>query len=138
MKYWTGKLVEPVLVLIHFLSNLTLRRHLIWNFVRRDLKARYVGSLVGFFWAVVHPLVLLVSYTFVFAIIFRVKLPGPLPDNFPLFLFCGILPWLFFQDTLQRSCTSVVDNGNLLRNSIFPSEILPVVIVISNLVTHLV
>jgi ABC-type polysaccharide/polyol phosphate export permease len=122
----------------NFAGNLMLRRHLVWNFVVRDLKGRYVGSLMGFFWSIVHPLVLLVSYTFVFSVIFQVKLPDPLPQNFPLFLFCGILPWLFFQDTLQRSCTSVVDNANLLRKTVFPSEILPVVLVLSNLVTHLI
>jgi ABC-type polysaccharide/polyol phosphate export permease len=93
---------------------------------------------MGFFWSIVHPLVLLISYTFVFTIIFKAKLPDPLPDNFAIFLFCGILPWLYFQDTLLRSCTSVVDHSNLLKKAVFPSEILPVTIVFSNLITHLV
>lgn len=129
--------VAPI-VAFNFLRNLALRRHLIWNFAARDLKGRYVGSLIGFFWAVVHPLVLLISYTFVFAVVFRVKVPEPAPDNFPLYLFCGILPWLYFQDTLVRSATSVVDNANLIRKTVFPSEILPVTLVLSNLATHLV
>jgi len=130
--------LDVLVVFSTFLSNLVLRRHLIRNFVMRDLKSRYVGSLMGLFWSVVHPLVLLVSYTFVFTIVFQAKLPGPLPDNFAVFLFCGILPWLYFQDTLLRSCTSVVDHSNLIKKAIFPSEILPVAIVLSNLVTHLV
>lgn len=132
------RLSAPPAIMASFVRNLALRRHLIWNFVVRDLKVRYVGSLMGFFWAVIHPLVLLVSYTFVFAVVFKVKVPEPVPANFPIYLFCGILPWLYFQDTLLRSSTAVVDNSNLIRKTIFPSEILPVTVVLSNLVTHLV
>ena len=69
----------PLVIASTFFGNLALRRHLIWNFVVRDLKARYVGSLMGFFWAVVHPLVLLVSYTFVFSVVFKVRVPEPAP-----------------------------------------------------------
>ncbi|MFQ5738349.1 MAG: ABC transporter permease [Acidobacteriota bacterium] len=125
-------------VTLNFLRKLFRQRNLIWNFVIRDLRSRYVGSLIGFLWSVVHPLVLLVSYTFVFSIIFKVKTPARMPDNFAIFLFCGILPWLYFQDTLLRSSTSVIDHGNLIRKTVFPSEILPVALVLSNLVTHLV
>ncbi|HLV01515.1 MAG TPA: ABC transporter permease, partial [Acidobacteriota bacterium] len=122
----------------NFLRQLILRRHLVWNFAVRDLKSRYVGSLMGFFWAVVHPLVLLVSYTFVFSLVFRVRDFSPVTDNFAVFLFCGILPWLYFQDTVTRCCTAIIDNSNLIRKTVFPSEILPLAFSISNLVTHLV
>jgi lipopolysaccharide transport system permease protein len=119
---------------------MVLQRHLIWNFVIRDLKSRYVGSFMGFFWSVVHPLVLLISYTFVFSIIFQVQI-RPLPggnSNFALFAFCGMLPWLYFQDTVVRSCSAVVDHAHLIRKTLFPSEILPVSLALSNLVTHLI
>lgn len=125
-------------ILFNFLRKLILQRHLIWNFVRRDLKSRYVGSFMGFFWAVIHPLVLLLSYSFVFTVVLQIRLPQVGTEHFPLFLFCGILPWLYFQDTVLRSCSSVVDHGNLVRKTLFPSEILPVTIALSNLVTHLV
>lgn len=134
-KRWT---VDPIVILSNFLIRLRRRRHLIWNFVRRDLRNRYIGSMMGFFWSVIHPIVLLAAYTFVFSVIFQVRLRGPIPDNFPIFLFCGILPWLYFQDTVQRSATCVVDNSNLIRKTLFPSEILPVTLALSNLVTHLV
>ncbi len=132
-----SKVRSAPVIIVTFVRNLALRRHLIWNFVVRDLRVRYVGSLMGFFWAVIHPLVLLVSYTFVFAVVFKVKVPEPVPANFPIYLFCGILPWLYFQDTLLRASTAVVDHSNLIRKTIFPSEILPVTVVLSNLVTHL-
>lgn len=127
-----------VTISYNFLRKIVLQRHLIWNFIIRDLKSRYIGSFMGFFWSVIHPLVLLLSYTFVFSIVFEIKPKLGQIDNFAVFLFCGILPWLYFQDTLIRSCNSVVDHSHLIRKTLFASEILPVTLVLSNLVTHLV
>ncbi len=125
------------IILFHFLKKIYIQRGLIRSFVMRDLRARYVGSFMGFFWSVIHPIVLLVSYTFVFSVIFGVR---PLPDSgtasFPLFLFCSILPWLFFQDTLQRSSTVVIDNANLVKKTLFPTEILPLTVLLAGLVNH--
>ncbi len=129
---------DSIAITSNFFSKLLLQRHLIWNFVRRDLKNRYVGSMMGFFWSVIHPLVLLLCYSFVFSVIFEVRLQGPVPDNFPIFLFCGILPWLYFQETVQRSATCIIENSNLIRRTLFPSEILPITVTLSNLATHLV
>ncbi|MGH9339355.1 MAG: ABC transporter permease [Acidobacteriota bacterium] len=128
---------KPAVVLTSFARKILLQRHLIFNFVVRDLKSRYVGSLMGIFWSLIHPLVLLASYTFVFSVVFDMTRFAA-TDHFALFLFCGILPWLYFQDTVIRSCTSVVDQNHLIRKTLFPSEILPVTIVLSNLVTHLI
>lgn len=128
----------PLQISANFLSKLVRQRHLVWNFARRDLKSRYVGSLIGFFWSVIHPLVLLACYTFVFSIIFDIRPRSQTTDNFAVFLFCGILPWLFFQDSVLRSCACVVENGNLIRKTVFPSEILPLSLVLSNLVYHCV
>jgi len=134
---WFKKLAI-VQIILNFAEQTRVRKHLILNLVGRDLKNRYVGSLMGFFWSVIHPVVLLVCYTFIFSIVFKVKPFIQATDNFAVFLFCGILPWLFFQETVTRSCTSIIDNANLIRKSIFPSEILPLTLLISSLVTHLV
>ena len=131
LKNWAA-----VKIFRNFVVQLVRRRRLIWNFAIRDLRSRYVGSLMGFFWAVVHPIVLLVCYTFVFSIVFEIRPQTLATDNFAIFLFCGILPWLFFQDTVLRCCNSVVENGNLIRKTVFPSEILPISLCLSNLVTH--
>jgi lipopolysaccharide transport system permease protein len=129
----------PWIILSNFIHKIWLQHDLIRNFVVRDLKARYIGSFMGFFWSVIHPLVLLSSYAFVFMVIFGVGAP---PDsgtnNFPLFLFCGILPWLFFQDTLQRSSTVIIDNANLITKTVFPTEILPLTVLLAGLVNHLI
>jgi lipopolysaccharide transport system permease protein len=132
-------IMAPWAILTNFLGKLYIQRSLILNFVVRDLKARYIGSFMGLFWSVIHPIVLLVSYTFVFSVILGVR---PLEDagttSFPLFLFCSILPWLFFQDTLQRSSTIIIDNTNLVTKTLFPSEILPLVVLLSSFVNHLI
>lgn len=131
--------LAPWIILANFLRKIYVQRSLIRSFVVRDLKARYIGSFMGFFWSVIHPIVLLVSYTFVFSVIFGVR---PLPDtgttSFPLFLFCSILPWLFFQDTLQRSSTILIDNSNLVTKTLFPTEILPLTVALAGLVNHLI
>ncbi len=134
-----SRILAPWIILSSFLRKIYVQRGLIRSFVVRDLRARYIGSFMGFFWSVIHPIVLLVSYTFVFAIIFKQR---PMPDSgttsFPLFLFCSILPWLFFQDTLQRSSTIVIDNANLVTKTLFPSEILPLTVMLAGLVNHLI
>lgn len=132
------KNLAVIQIILNFAEKTRVRKHLIFNLVGRDLRNRYVGSLMGFFWSVIHPVVLLICYTFVFSMVFKVKPFIEATDNFAVFLFCGILPWLFFQETVTRSCTSIIDNANLLKKSIFPSEILPLTLLISSLVTHLV
>src|SRR5512136_534003 len=131
--------LAPWIILWSFLRKIYVQRSLIRSFVVRDLKARYVGSFMGFFWSVIHPIVLLVSYTFVFSVVFGVRpLPNTGTTSFPLFLFCSILPWLFFQDTLQRSSTILIDNTNLVTKTLFPTEILPLSVMLAALVNHVI
>src|SRR5579871_2242795 len=76
----------------HFVRNLVERRALVAQLVRRDFEQRYVGSAAGWLWGVIHPLVLLLSWTFVFQICLKITLPpGEVTQNYTLFLFCGIL-----------------------------------------------
>jgi lipopolysaccharide transport system permease protein len=132
-------LTAPWLIFSNFLQKIFIQRTLIRNFVVRDFKARYIGSFIGLFWSVIHPIVLLVCYTFVFSIIFKAKPPKDLEQiSFALFLFCSFLPWLFFQDALQRSSTIIIDNTNLVTKTIFPSEILPLTVLLSGFINHLI
>ena len=121
----------------HFVRNLVERRTLLWELVRRDFELRYKGSVAGWLWGVIHPLVLLASYTFVFSICLRQKPgPGEVTQNFPLFLFAGMLPWLLFSETVQRSATSMLDQANLITKTVFPAEVVPIAIFLSSLVSH--
>lgn len=132
------RVTETYQIAASFARNLGRRRGLLFNLVARDFKQRYVGSSMGWVWAVVHPLVLLISYTFVFAVIFKVRLgPEAGTSSYPIFLFAGMLPWLLFQETVQRSANSMVDYANLITKSVFPAELIPISIFLSNVLNHL-
>ena len=107
-------------------------RGLIETLVVRELKARYRGSVLGFFWSFVNPLLLLLVYSFVFSVV----LPGFRGDLEPyaLFLFCGLLPWTWFSSALLESSNALIMNGNLINKVQFPAEVLPIVAVLSNMV----
>jgi lipopolysaccharide transport system permease protein len=123
----------------YFFGNLAHNRNLLKNLVIRDLRHRYVGSVGGFIWSFIHPVVLLVCYTFIFQIILKLRLdPRVGTDSFPIYLFCGILPWLMFQDTLIRSCGVITENANLVTKTVIPAEILPIAVTLSNLIHHLI
>ena len=123
------------------LSNLRqLFRHraLIQILVARDLKARYRGSVLGFFWSFVNPLLLLLVYSLVFNFIMpRGELMGDDVDPYAVFLFCGLLPWTWFASSLSDGASVLILNGNLIKKVMFPAEILPVVSVLSNMVHFL-
>ena len=107
-------------------------RGLIQILVARDLKARYRGSVLGFFWSFLNPLLLLLVYSFVFTtVIDRGDIAGLEP--YAVFLFCGLLPWIWFSASLNESANTLIVNGNLIKKVVFPVEILPVVAVLSNL-----
>lgn len=122
-----------------FLRRLAANKNLLKNLILRDLKHRYVGSIGGFLWSVIHPIVLLVSYTFVFGVILRQQTePDFGTDSFAIFLLCGLLPWILFSDTIIRNCSAISDNAPLITKTVIPAEILPVAITISNLIHHLI
>jgi ABC-type polysaccharide/polyol phosphate export permease len=121
------------------LMKLRANRNLLKNLILRDIKHRYVGSVAGFLWSVIHPIVLLVSYTFIFGAVFRQPM-GPEfgTDSFAIFVLCGLLPWLLFSDTVVRNCSVISDNALLITKTVIPAEILPIAITISNLIHHLI
>ena len=111
-------------------------RGLIQSLVARELKARYRGSVLGFFWSFVNPLLLLLVYTFVFAYVMTPAQSAEIPQ-FALFLFCGLLPWTWFQTSLVESSNVLIAGGNLIKKVMFPAEVLPIVTVLANLVHFL-
>lgn len=103
------------------------RFELIASLARRELVARYKGSVLGIVWAIVTPVMTISIFTFIFAGIFRARFGAAgTPWDYALYLFCGLLPWTMFQDTLQLSSTTIVNHANLVKRVIFPLETLPV------------
>jgi lipopolysaccharide transport system permease protein len=122
----------------HFTRNLIERRTLLFQLVRRDFEQRFVGSAAGWLWGLIHPLVLLASWVYVFQICMGVTLPpNEVTQSYSLYLFCGFLPWLLFQETVVRSASSLLENSNLITKTVFPSEIVTVSIFLSSLISHL-
>jgi ABC-type polysaccharide/polyol phosphate export permease len=107
-------------------------RGLIQSLVARELKARYRGSVLGFFWSFVNPLLLLSIYTFVFAYILPNR--DATIDPYSVFMFCGILPWTWFSSSLLEASGSLITGGNLIKKVLFPAEVLPIVSVLANMV----
>src|SRR5476651_1197612 len=114
------------------LANLFRYRGLVQSLVARELKARYRGSVLGFFWSFVNPVMLLLVYSFVFSTIIPNRTEGIQP--YALFMFCGILPWTWFAASLSESTNSLISGGNLIKKVLFPAEVLPFVSVLTNMV----
>jgi ABC-type polysaccharide/polyol phosphate export permease len=114
------------------LANLIRYRGLIQSLVARELKARYRGSVLGFIWSFINPLLLLLIYSFVFTTIMPNETPGVQP--YAVFMFCGILPWNWFQTSLSDAAGSLIAGGNLIKKVLFPAEVLPLVSVLANMV----
>jgi lipopolysaccharide transport system permease protein len=121
--------------LIQTIKSLAQNRSLLRDFVVRDLKARYVGSSMGFFWSVVYPIMNLFVYLFVFQIVLKMTWSADKSSQeVVLLMLVGIVAWTAFAETLSRATNTLVDNANLIQKVVFPSEILPVYITISALV----
>ena len=114
------------------LATLFRYRGLIQSLVARELKARYRGSVLGFFWSFINPLMLLLVYSFVFEHIMEARGNG-IP-RYELFLFCGLLPWTWFSASLLESSSVLISGGNLIKKVLFPAEVLPIVTVLANMV----
>lgn len=111
------------------MNDLYRHRQLIFALTARDLKARYRGSILGFFWSLANPLLLLAVYTLVFTRFFPNTIRA-----YPIFLFAGILPWTFFSAAILEATGSISANAGLIKKVMFPAESLPIVVVLSHLV----
>lgn len=114
------------------LKELFQYREMIFSLIRKDLKGRYKGSILGFFWTFLNPLLQLVVYTVVFSTIFKNDI-----DKFYIFLFVALTPWLFFNTSLVGGATSVTSQENLIKKIYFPRMVLPIAYVTSAFVNML-
>ncbi|HET9492537.1 MAG TPA: ABC transporter permease [Methylomirabilota bacterium] len=103
-------------------------RVLVEVLIRRELKARYRGTVLGFLWSFVNPLILMALYVLVFSVYLRVDMP-----NYPAFLLSGIFPWLWFSSSVNEATLAITSNGGLIRKVYLPSEVFPLVPLGSNM-----
>lgn len=119
-----------------FIRLLFDRRQLIWEMARRDLLQKYVGSRVGLLWTVIHPLALIFIFWFVFGFGLKAQPVADVP--FSVWLTAGLAAWFSFSEIVAESTGVIVSNPHLIKKINFPSQILPVVKIVSSMVNHLV
>ncbi len=119
-----------------------LRKHkeLLRELVRRELNEQFAGGLLGSIWVIFHPLFLMAVYLFVFSFVFRNKIGGTfeLPLNYTTYFLSGLIPWLNLQQVLSRTCASITSNSGLVKQVIFPIELLPIKTTIATLPSQLI
>ncbi len=108
-------------------------RALLWALVTRHLAIRYRGSFLGFFWSLLNPLLLMAVYSLVFK--YYVRIQGV--EHYSVFMFTGLLPWLWLTSSLTEATSSIVGSGHLITKSMFPAQILPLVPVVTNCINLL-
>lgn len=128
---------------------LEIIRHwrLLWELVKRDLRTRYVGSVMGLFWSVINPLIMLIIYIFIFSLIFQfgkgtgaasgagpaAAVRDPIP-NFPIYLCCGLLPWNALLEALLGATAIVAGSGGLIKKAVFPKAVLPMQAIVASFI----
>ena len=107
-------------------------RELIQVLIARDVKGRYRGTFLGFLWSLLNPLIFMIIYVIVFSIYLRIEM-----EDYPVFLLSGILPWLWFSNSIMESTTSILGNGSLIKKVWLPLEIFPLVPIGSHMIHYL-
>lgn len=114
-------------------------RELFWHLTLRELRSKYKRSFLGWAWSTVTPLATMAVYTIVFRAFIRIKVAPGHPSGlniYALYLLCGLLPWSFFQASVQGGIGSLIGNSNLIKKTYFPREFLPAATVSSTFVSH--
>ncbi len=113
-------------------------KNIIWSTTVHDIKTKYAGSILGYIWLVLYPLLFLGLYAVIYLMVYKIKLKMLSPYEYVLLIFCGLIPFLNFADSLGRGITAVTANANLIKNTLFPIEFIPINIVISSQIVQLV
>ncbi len=117
---------------------LTKHRQLTYELARREISERYSGQLFGTLWTIGHPLVLIFVYIFVFAFVFttRIGVSSNMPLDYTSYILAGLIPWLAFQECMMKASTVITSSANIVKQVIFPLEVLPVKSVVATLFTQ--
>lgn len=107
-------------------------REMIFSLVRRDLRGRYKGSMLGFFWTFINPLLQLGVYTLVFSVILKNDI-----ENYYIHLFVALIPWIFFAACITSGSHCVISQKDMVKKIYFPRAVLPISFVTSQFVNML-
>lgn len=117
-----------------------LRGRLIYELAKRELLDRYAGQVFGMLWTIGHPLIMILIYIFIFGFVFRMRIGGSLelPLDYTSYMLAGVIPWLTFSEVMGKSSTVIINNANVVKQVVFPIEVLPIKSVLASLVTEFV
>jgi ABC-type polysaccharide/polyol phosphate export permease len=118
--------------MLHLLIEIRDNRELIWALAMKELRVRYKRSVLGFVWALLNPLMMMVILTLVFSSILRFPIP-----HYEIFLISALLPWTFFSQSMSYSMESIVSNGELLKKVKVAKSVFPVAAILSNVINFL-
>jgi len=121
-------------------NSIRKNRRLLLEMARRDISDRYAGQMLGSVWAIIHPVMTVLVFIFIFAVVFRVKMDDTLkiPGDHTLYMISGLVAWLVIADVLGRSSSIVAHQASLVKQVVFPVEILPVKMVLATIPTFLI
>ena len=107
-------------------------RELLFSLTKKELKVKYRGSVLGFFWSFLNPILTMLVYSFVFSIVLKSGI-----EEFAIFLICALLPFNFLTNSVNYGAGSIIGNSNLINKIYFPREIIPLSVVFANLINYL-
>lgn len=107
-------------------------REMVFSLVKKDLRGRYKGSVLGFLWTFINPLLQLMVFTLVFSVIMKAGY-----DQYYLFLFVALVPWMFFASSVQDGSTAIIREKDMVKKIYFPREVMPIATVTSGFVNML-
>jgi ABC-type polysaccharide/polyol phosphate export permease len=113
--------------LARIVPDLVRHRYLLRDLVWKDIRARYRFAVMGFLWAVIEPLLMMLVLTFVFSTLFLDRIDTGIESgrHYAAFVLCGLIPWQFFASSLTSATRSLVDNRELVKKVYFPREVIP-------------
>ncbi|WNG36013.1 ABC transporter permease [Archangium violaceum] len=106
-------------------------RGLLISLVQRELKARYRGSVLGFFWTFLNPALHMVVYSLIFSVFMRQRI-----ENYTFYMFVGLLPWIWFSSSMTGGASAISDRRDLMTKVRFPAQVLPATVVATNLCNY--
>ena len=113
-------------------------KHLLKEFLSRDIRGRFAGSAAGILWTLINPAANIVVYIFLFSLVLRIRVTAQETgtDSFVVFFLSGIFPWLMFAEGLSRSVGCLVDNADLITKVVFPIELLPLSTILATAIVN--
>lgn len=116
-----------------FFNNLYMYRELLKTSVQKDVRGKYKNSILGVVWSFLNPLLQIAVYAFVFGKILNVG-----TENYAVFICCGLIPWTFFCNAINRSAYTIIENGGIIKKVFFPREVLPISVVTAECVNFFI